>query len=183
MKTILVAYGTTEGHTRKIAEFIAERLHRHGKNVDLIDSATPDASAVQPIYSGAFIGGSVHHQRHQTALAHFVKGNLAWLNVIPTAFFSVNLAMLHKDQEGRAEAKQCADAFIEETELKPTAVHLVAGALKYTQYDFFKRALLRYFVKPGGVDASTSEDTEYTDWNDVDRFVDEYLAATQSEGR
>jgi menaquinone-dependent protoporphyrinogen oxidase len=62
-------------------------------------------------------------------------------------------------------------------------VHLVAGALKYTQYDFFKRALLRYFMKPGGVDAATSGDTEYTDWDDVGRFVDEYLAATQSEGR
>jgi len=59
----------------------------------------------------------------------------------------------------------------------------VAGALKYTQYDFFKRALLRYFVKPGGVDAAAIQDTEYTDWDDVARFVDEYLAATQGEGR
>ncbi len=183
MQPILVVYGTTEGHTRKIAEFIAERVRRHGKNVDLVDSATPDANQVQPIYSGAFIGGSVHHQRHQTALAHFVKENLAWLNVVPTAFFSVNLAMLHQDVEARAEAKQCLDAFLEETGLKPSTTHLVAGALKYTQYDFFKRALLRYLVKPGGVDAAASPDAEYTDWDDVGRFVDEYLADTQSEGR
>ena len=183
MKPILVVYGTTEGHTRKIAEFIAERVRKRGKNVDLVDSATPDANDVQPIYSGAFIGGSVHHQRHQTALAHFVKENLAWLNVVPTAFFSVNLAMLHKEAEGRAEAKQCVAAFLEETGLKPTKACLVAGALKYTQYDFFKRALLRYLVKPGGVDAAASQDTEYTNWDDVGRFVDEYLAATQSEGR
>jgi menaquinone-dependent protoporphyrinogen oxidase len=87
MKPILVVYGTTEGHTRKIAEFIAEHVRRRGKHVDLVDSATPEASQVQPIYSGVFIGGSVHHQRHQTALRHFVKENLAWLNVVPTAFF------------------------------------------------------------------------------------------------
>jgi menaquinone-dependent protoporphyrinogen oxidase len=183
MKPILVVYGTTEGHTRKIAEFIAERIRRRGKNVDLVDSATPEASQVQPIYSGVFIGGSVHHQRHQTALRHFVKENLAWLNVVPTAFFSVNLAMLDKDAEARAEAKQSVDSFIEETGLKPTTTLLVAGALKFTQYDFFKRALLRYFVKPGGVDAASTGDAEYTDWNDVGRFVDEYLAATQGEGR
>jgi len=57
MKPILVVYGTTEGHTRKIAEFIAERVRRRGKNVDLVDSATPEAGQVLPIYSGVFIGG------------------------------------------------------------------------------------------------------------------------------
>jgi menaquinone-dependent protoporphyrinogen oxidase len=66
--------------------------------------------------------------------------------------------MLHKDAEGRAEARQCVDAFLEETGLKATKAFLVAGALKYTQYDFFKRALLRYFVKPGGVDAAAIQD-------------------------
>jgi menaquinone-dependent protoporphyrinogen oxidase len=183
MKSILVAYATTEGHTRKIAEFIAERMRKLGKTVDLVDCATPSAEQVPPIYAGAFICGSVHHQKHQTALAHFVKENLAWLNEVPTAFVSVNLAILHKDAECRAEAKQCADAFLDETALRPSMVRLVAGALKYTQYDFFKRALLRYLVKPGGIDASTSGDTEYTDWDDLGCFVDEYLAATQSEGR
>jgi menaquinone-dependent protoporphyrinogen oxidase len=183
MKPILVAYATTEGHTRKIAEFIAERLRKLGKTVDLVDCATPSAEQVLLIYAGAFVCGSVHYQRHQTALAHFVRDNLAWLNEIPTAFVSVNLAMLHKDAECRAEAKQCADAFLDETGLRTSMVRLIAGALKYTQYDFFKRALLRYLVKPGGIDAKVSGDMEYTDWEDVGRFVDEYVAATQGDGR
>ncbi len=183
MQPILVVYGTTEGHARDVATFIAERLRGHGKVVDLVDSATPEAAQAQPIYSGVVIGGSVHHQRHQTALAHFVKQNLDWLNVVPTAFFSVNLAMLEPGAQGRAEAQRAVDAFIEETGLKPAATRLVAGALKYTQYDYFKRALLRYFVKPGGLDAATVGDVAYTDWEDVGRFVDDWLAATQGEGR
>ena len=183
MKPILVVYGTTEGHTRKIAEFIAERIRRAGKNVDLIDSAMPDADQAQPFYAGALICGSAHYQKHQAALTHFVKENVAWLNEIPTAFFSVNLAMLHEDAEFRGEAKKCADAFVEETGLRPCMVQLVAGALKYTRYDFFKRALLRYFVKPGGFEADATPDTEYTDSDDLGRVVDEYLATTQSEGR
>jgi len=183
MQPILVVYGTTEGHTRKVAEFIAERVRQTGKNVDVVDSATPDADQAPPIYAGAFLGGSVHHQKHQTALTHFVKENLSWLNAIPTAFFSVNLAMLHENAECRAEAQKCADAFLDETGLKPCMVKLVAGALKYTEYDFFKRALLHYFVKPGGIDAATTKDAEYTDWNELARFVDEYLATTQSQGR
>ncbi|HMK89318.1 MAG TPA: flavodoxin domain-containing protein [Methylocystis sp.] len=183
MQPILVVYGTTEGHTRKIAEFIAARLRDAGKQVDLVDSASPEAGQTPPIYAGAFIGGSVHYDRHQAALTHFVKENLGWLNVIPTAFFSVNLAMLHSDPEARAEAKQCADAFVAETGLKPQATLLIAGALKYARYDFFKRALLRYLVRPGGMKAEEVSEAEFTDWNELARFVDEFVASTQGEGR
>ena len=183
MKPILVAYGTTEGHTRKIAEFIAERARKAGKSVDLVDSASPEAEQVPPIYAGAFILGSVHYDRHQTALTHFVKENLGWLNAIPTAVFSVNLAMLHHDPSSQEEAQKCLDAFLAETGLKPFMARLVAGALKYAQYDFFKRALLRYLVRPGGIKADAATEAEYTDWEELGGFIDEYLAATQSQGR
>ena len=183
MKPILVAYSTTEGHTRKVAEFIAERLRSEGKNVDLVDCAMPEVEQIVPVYAGAIIGGSVHNQRHQAALIYFAKENLAWLNEIPTAFFSVNLAMLHKDEECRAEANDCVDAFLDETGLMPCMTKLVAGALKYSKYDFFKRVLLRYFVRPGGIEAMTTPDVEYTDWSDLARFVDEFLVATQPAGK
>ncbi|HXY57154.1 MAG TPA: flavodoxin domain-containing protein [Methylocystis sp.] len=183
MKPILVVYGTTEGHTRKIADYIAERIRQAGKNADLVDSASPEAKQVTPFYAGAFILGSVHYDRHQTALTHFVKENLGWLNAIPTAVLSVNLAMLHHDPLSRAEAQKCLDAFLSETGLKPHMTRLVAGALKYAQYDFFKRALLRYLVRPGGIKADASPDVEYTDWGELGSFIDEYLAATQSQGR
>jgi len=182
MKPILVVYGTTEGHTRKIAEFITERIRKAGKSVDLIDSATPEAGEVPPIYTGAVLLGSVHYDRHQAALTHFVKANLGWLNAIPTAFFSVNLAMLHPDPDSRAEAQKCIEDFLHETGLKPHTARLTAGALKHAQYDFFKRALLRY-LKPGGVKVDTTGDVEYTDWEEIGRLVDEYVSETQGEGR
>ncbi len=36
----------------------------------------------------------------------------------------------------------------QEAGLKPSMAQVVAGALKYTQYDFFKRTPPRYFLKP-----------------------------------
>ncbi len=183
MKPILVVYGTTEGHTRKIAEFIAERLRQAGKVVDLVDSATPAAEQIAPIYAGAFIGGSLHQGKHQSPLAHFVKANAAWLNTIPAAFFSVSLSMAGHDAEARAEAKKLAKDFLDETGLKPGMVRPVAGALKYTQYDFFKRWIMKTIAEKAGGSTDTSHDTEYTDWDDVARFVDEFLAATRTEER
>jgi menaquinone-dependent protoporphyrinogen oxidase len=183
MKPILVVYGTTEGHTRKIAEFIADTVRKRGYMADLIDSATPAAEQVLPIYAGAFIGGSLHQGGHQSSLAHFIKANIGWLNTIPTAFFSVSLSIVGQDTEMRTEAKKLAEEFLDQTGLKPGMVRLVAGALKYTQYDFFKRYIMRMIAKRAGGDTDTSHDTEYTDWNDVGRFVDEYLAVTQIDSR
>jgi menaquinone-dependent protoporphyrinogen oxidase len=181
MKPILVIYGTTEGHTRKIAEFIAARLRGRGREVHLVDSASPAAEQVAPVYAGAIMGGSLHEHRHQSSLAHFIKANIGWLNAIPTAFFSVSLAMASGDAQERAEAKALAEQFLKQTGLKAGAVCLVAGALKYTEYDYFKRALMRMIARREGGDTDTSRDHEYTNWDDVARFVDEYVAATQPD--
>jgi menaquinone-dependent protoporphyrinogen oxidase len=183
MQPILVAYATSEGQTRKVAEFIAERLRIRGHRVDLVDVATPAAQAVSASYQAAFIGGSVHFDRHQGALQHFVKSNREWLNAMPTAFFSVSMAAVHDSAGGAAHAQHCADEFIAHSGLEPLRVRLVAGALKYTRYDFFKRMVERLLHKnlPGAQDAA--QDHEYTDWADVEAFVDEFAEAAKGRAR
>ncbi len=183
MKPLLVVYGTTEGHTRKVAEFIAERLRRAGRSVDLVDSASPAAAQVAPIYAGAFIGGSLHEGRHQSSLAHFIKANSAWLNAIPTAFFSVSLSMAGDNEGWRVEAQRLAGKFLADTGLNAGMVRLVAGALTYSQYDFLKRRIMKSIAQKAGGSTDTARDTEYTDWDDLARFVDQYLAATRGEER
>jgi menaquinone-dependent protoporphyrinogen oxidase len=180
MQPILVAYATTEGQTRKIAEFIAERLRIRGHRVDLVDTATPAAEVVSAAYQAAFIGGSVHYDKHQGSLAHFIKRNLGWLNAMPTAFFSVSLAPVHADAGGRTHAQQAAEHFIEQTGLQPRLVRLVNGALRYTQYDFFKRMMMKTIARHQGRTTDTATDHEYTDWADVEAFVDEFLSAAGS---
>ena len=49
MKSLLVVYGTTEGQTRKIAEYIADAARARGVEVELLDSAAERAASVQPI--------------------------------------------------------------------------------------------------------------------------------------
>ena len=94
MQPILVAYGSTEGHTRKVAEFIAERLRLRGHRVDLVDTATPAAQEVTAVYQGAVLGGSLHQHRHQASLAHFIKSNHAWLSAMPVAICTAHAYLL-----------------------------------------------------------------------------------------
>ena len=79
MKSVLVVYGTTEGQTRKIAEFIANAMKARGVEVEVVDSAAERAALVQPIYAAAVVCGSLHQTRYHASLLRFVKANRAWL--------------------------------------------------------------------------------------------------------
>ena len=58
MDSILVAYATHEGQTRKISQFIAERIRAAGHDVDLVDTSSPGAALLSPVYAGAVLGAS-----------------------------------------------------------------------------------------------------------------------------
>lgn len=182
MQPILVAYGSTEGQTRKIAEFIAQRLRIRGHRVDLVDTATPAAQQIAPHYQAAIVGGSLHQQRHQRPLEHFLKDNQVWLASMPVALFSVSLAAALDDIDSRLEARRLLDELADETGLKPRAVRCIAGALRYTQYDYLKRQLMRMIARHYGRPTDPAKDVEYTDWNDVGAFVDEFLDAAGLAG-
>ena len=179
MKSVLIVYGTTEGQTRKIAEYIAHNLEDRGVQLDLVDSATASAALTQPVYVAAIACGSVHQHKFQGALVHFLLENKAWLNGIPTAFVSVSLAAAMKDEQSSAELTEVVEAFYRDTGWTPAITHHVAGALRYSQYDYFKRLIMKLIAKHQGGDTDTTCDHEYTDWSDLGRFVDEFVTATQ----
>ena len=88
MKSVLVVYGTTEGQTRKVAEFMASALKGRGVEIDLVDSAAERVALAEPIYGTAIVCGSLHLRRYQTSLLRFVRDNKTWLAGLPAAFVS-----------------------------------------------------------------------------------------------
>ena len=181
MKSILVAYASTDGHARKVAEYVAAAFNRMGREVDLIDTASPAAASVTPIHSAAVIAGSVHLGSHQAALQDFVKRNVDWLNASPAALLSVSLAAALDDEASRADCRACAQKFLDETGFVPGIVLPVAGALPYTQLDWFRRFAVKMVMKRHGGDTDTSRDFDYTDWEALERFATEFVDATTAD--
>ena len=179
MKSVLIVYGTTEGQTRKIAEYIADDLVDRGIQFDLVDSATANAALTQPVYVAAIVCGSLHQHKFQSALVHFLRRNKAWLNGIPTAFLSVSLTAAMTDEQSRADLQEVVGAMYLDTGWTPVITRHVAGALRYSQYDYFKRLIMKLIAKHQGGDTDTTHDHEYTDWDDLSRFVEEFVSATQ----
>jgi menaquinone-dependent protoporphyrinogen oxidase len=170
---VLIVYGTTEGQTRKIANFLKDDAEKAGHQVAIFDStANPPSPAG---YDVVLIGCSVHVAKYHNAIITYAKDNAGALNKMTSGFFSVSLAAAGHDEESLKEMHTIADNFLKYTGWKPVDIEHIAGALLYTKYDFFKRFIMRMIAKRKGDDTNTSEDYEYTDWSKVKAFLNRML--------
>ena len=126
MTKLLIVYGTTEGQTRKIAEWVGARTQEIGHSATVHDSASAPAELDVSAYDAVFVAASVHQGRYQASLVHFVKDNLGSLQDRPTTFLSVSLSSVL--DEGKDEAQEYIDSFLAETGWRPTRSEPVAGA-------------------------------------------------------
>ncbi len=172
---VLLLYGSTEGHTRKISTFIADRLSARGHTVVLADANDAPLSSDFDRFDAALIAASLHVGRYQAAVIHFVKEHLAALNAKPTAFISVSLSAASDEPDDVQGLKACVAGFLTETHWTPRRIHHVAGAFRYTAYDFFKRWAMKYIALRKGAPTDTSRDHELTDWDGLRRFVDSFV--------
>ena len=173
---LLIVYGTTEGQTRKIARFMENVFVEAGHTVTLSDAS--DAPVSPAGFDAVIIGASIHIQKYQSAVTHYITEHLKLLNAIPGAFFSVSLAIASEfEEEHRAIQKITVD-YLAQTGWKPVMTSQIAGALKYTEYDFFKKLIMKMISKKEGHTTDTSKDYEFTDWNAVKKFALEFAERT-----
>jgi menaquinone-dependent protoporphyrinogen oxidase len=69
------------------------------------------------------------------------------------------------------------DQFLGETGWRPPKIRAIAGALLYTKYNFILRFVMKHIAAAGGGDTDTSRNYDYTNWAELDRFVQEFTAA------
>ncbi len=172
--TVLVLYASIEGHTRKIAERAAATLEDAGHGVVLGDVREP-GFAIPGRFDGVLVCAPIHIGRYPSAVAQFLTDWKDALAKVPTALVSVSLGIHSDSADERAEAEAYPDKLEKKTGFHISKVHHAAGALKYLEYDFFKRALMRQIAAKEGGPVDTSVDHEFTDWEALDAFVQEFV--------
>ncbi|MET0396356.1 MAG: flavodoxin domain-containing protein [Longimicrobiaceae bacterium] len=175
MARLLIVYGTTEGHTRKVAERIAAAVRARGHVADVLDASAHPAAAGLDEYDGVVVAASLHYRRHQPSVVRFVRENLYALQRLPTALFSVSLSAARQDPRHCAAARKCVNKFLDLTGWRADRTYLVAGALAYSRYGFLKRRVMRWISWREGGDTDTSRDYEYTDWEKLRGDTRDYL--------
>ena len=166
---VLLVFGSTHGHTWRIARRIAGGLRGAGHDVTLrrVDAAPADLSD----FDAVVVGGSLHRGTHQRELVEWVHDHHRELAARPNAFFSVSLSAADGTATSRAAVRECIDRFVEDTEWDPDISEPVAGALQYTRYDFRTRLSMHLLMHHAGEPDDTTRDFEFTDWDAVERFA------------
>ncbi len=172
---VLVIYATVEGHSRTIATHLDRQLRKTGHPVDMIDASQPPVSLSIDKTAAVIVIGPVHAGQYPLALRRYVRDHARDLMARPGAFLSVSLTAASDDPNERAELDPIVEAFSEETGWWPVSVHHAAGALKYTEYDYFRRWALKHIVAREGGPTDTSRDYEFTNWDALDAFADRFV--------
>jgi menaquinone-dependent protoporphyrinogen oxidase len=172
---ILVIFATKEGQTEKIAKFIAEVVRRHGHQASCqsVRHLPEDFNTEQ--FDAAIIGGSIHMGSYPRYLKKFVTRHREWLKQVPSALFTVCMAIRSKNEKSQAEAKSYVQKLVTQTNWQPGMTEIFAGAVKYTQYGFITRRIMKLIARKEGGSTDTSQDHEYTNWDKVTQFVELFL--------
>ena len=170
---VLIVYGTTEGHTAKVAAAVAETLQGHGIVVEV---AAAQRAPAPDGFDGVVVAASVHGGAYQRSVRKWVHAHASALNEKPSAFLSVCLAVLQRGPAVQRKVAALAERLFSASGWYPTMSAPVAGALPYSRYGWLKRRIMLRIVAGAGGDTDISRDYEYTDWTELRSFADRFAS-------
>lgn len=169
MSSILIAYSTTDGHTRTICERIRQVLEGEGHQVTLASLAEHPAIDLRP-FDKVVIGASIRYGKHRPEVAEFIRRNESLLNARPNAFFSVNI-VARKPDKSRPETNPYLGKFLRRITWRPRELAVFAGKLDYPRYGFLDRSMIRLIMLMTKGPTDPEAVIEFTDWQQVEAFA------------
>lgn len=176
MTRALLVYSTVEGHSRRISHVVADQLAGAGIEAD-IENVERIGRDVRPAdYDAVFVVAAIHFGRHRRAIRRWAARHAAALNQRPTAFITVCLSVRdHTEDADRLLLRAILD-FCSRSGWHPEASKIVAGALSYTQYGWFRTLMVKRLARAKGDPTDTTRDWVFTDWDDLAAFVAAFTA-------
>lgn len=165
---VLFLYSGRDGQTRKIAEYMAscfgDSIECHVTNICAIDARQ------LMTFDAVVIGVSVRYGHFQPEFIRFVKAHAEILNVMKSALFTVNM-LARNPEKCTPSTNKYTSHLLEVMRWHPQTCHVFAGALRYSQYGWLDRSIIRIimWMKKGPTDVT--KDVEYTDWDQVKAFA------------
>jgi len=173
--TVLVAYATGEGQTRKIARWVADRIADHGQAVELLPLADADDIDLDR-FDRVILAASVHMGHYQRALSDFAASHAERLNAKPALLLSVSLTASGHDAEEWKGVEHILEDLKAATGWTPGQVEQIAGAYMPSNYDMFRRFIMRRIIAAKDPEADLDADKEYTDWKALDTLIEGFCS-------
>ncbi len=173
MEKVLFLHSSSEGQTIKILNHI-ER--------DLGDQYCCEYSDIHlepkidfSDYDRILVGASVRYGHLNKKLYQFIDRNLTDLEQAKVAFFCVNLTA-RKEGKDTPATSAYIKKFLLKSPWHPKMMAVFAGALRYPRYNFFDRTMIKLIMKLTDGETDTTKEVEYTDWQQVSNFSQQFKA-------
>ncbi|WP_163924034.1 menaquinone-dependent protoporphyrinogen IX dehydrogenase [Photobacterium sp. Alg240-V54] len=171
MEKVLLLHSSCEGQTIKILNHIEQNLGEQYQcdYADIHLKPTIDFSS----YDRVLIGASVRYGHLNKKLYQFIDSNHENLEQTKVAFFCVNLTA-RKEGKDTPATSAYVKKFLLKSPWHPKMMAVFAGALRYPRYNFFDRTMIKLIMKLTGGETDTTKEVEYTDWQKVSNFSQQF---------
>ena len=168
MKSVII-YSTTDGHTKKICDFINSNSNKNNFEVLSINHIS-DLDIEK--YELIVLGASIRYGKYSPLVFKFVKNYKKILDEKKNAFFSVNV-VARKPEKSSPETNPYIKKFLKKTNWVPKKIGVFAGKVDYPNYNFINKLVIRFimYITKGPTDISRSY--EFTNWNNIKKFAQE----------
>jgi len=178
---VRVAFASHDGHAKKIAEHIADRLRRSGLGAETLDLAgDPPIARALAGASLVVLVAAVRYGKHLKPAERFLAAYRAEPNTPPLALASVNLTA-RKPEKRTPETNPYLKKLIAGHDLRPTTAAAFAGKLDYPKYGWLDRQMIRLIMWITGGPTDGTSTIDYTEWASVDAFADALRAAAMAK--
>ncbi|MCC4264424.1 menaquinone-dependent protoporphyrinogen IX dehydrogenase [Oceanimonas baumannii] len=167
MEKLLVLYSSRNGQTHKIIE--AMRNEFSGYEVELVDLHTSPKKNLSK-YDKVLIGASIRYGRFHDSVYNFIHHHSEQLAVADSAFFCVCLTA-RKPEKAVPGNNAYIKKFLARSSWRPRTIGVFAGALQYSEYNWWQTRIIQLIMKITGGSTDTSRDLEFTDWDKVIEFA------------
>lgn len=173
MKRAIFLYSTREGQTKKILRFIMQTFS--GYQCDLVDLHVHPQIDLS-LYDKVLIGASIRYGRFHSSLYRFIDIHQKELIHSKAAFLCVNLTARKEEQlKDTPEGSAYVQTFLKKSKWSPEMIGVFAGALRYPQYRFIDKIMIKLIMSMTGGETDTSKEVEYTNWQKVSDFANSFL--------
>jgi menaquinone-dependent protoporphyrinogen oxidase len=157
---LLVAYGSKHGSTREVAEVIADKLRRGGREVELRSAA--DVDDLTP-YDGVVLGGALYFGRWHQNAARFLARHRRTLSERPLAVFAMGPKTA--EAEYLAESRAQLDKALQKTPaVEPRAIAVFGGVIDPAKHRFLLNRMRA---------------SDARDWDAIEAWADDVATALE----
>ncbi|QSX33704.1 menaquinone-dependent protoporphyrinogen IX dehydrogenase [Shewanella avicenniae] len=172
MANILLLYSTVDGQTRRICEAMLAPFAAHNAQLCSIEQA----SESQLLWADKIlIGASIRYGKFRPNLFQFVNRYKALIDAKPNGFFCVN-AVARKPNKNSPATNSYMHKFLRLSLWQPRLIGVFAGRIAYPQYGFWDRNIIRFIMWLTNGPTDVKQTYEFTDWECVRQFANEFLA-------